>query len=29
VVNVDDWHPDPNVPRGPEIPQAGAVGRKP
>jgi len=29
VVLVDDWHPDPNVPRGPEIPQSGAVGRKP
>jgi S-adenosyl methyltransferase len=28
VVLVDDWHPDPGVPRGPEIPQAGAVGRK-
>ena len=28
VVLVDDWHPDPDVPRGPEIPQAGAVGRK-
>jgi O-methyltransferase involved in polyketide biosynthesis len=29
VVLVDDWHPDPDVPRGPEIPQAGGVGRKP
>jgi hypothetical protein len=29
VVPVDDWRPDPDVPRGPEIPQAGAVGRKP
>ena len=28
VVLVDDWHPDPDVPRGPEIPQIGAVGRK-
>ncbi len=28
VVLVDDWHPDPGVPRGPEIPQVGAVGRK-
>jgi hypothetical protein len=28
VVLVDDWHPDPGAPRGPEIPQAGAVGRK-
>jgi S-adenosyl methyltransferase len=28
VVAVDDWHPEPGVPRGPEIPQAGAVGRK-
>ena len=28
VVLVDDWHPDPDVPRGPEIPQAGAVARK-
>ena len=29
VVNVDDWRPDPGVPRGPAIPQLGAVGRKP
>jgi hypothetical protein len=29
VVPVDDWHPDPDVPRGPWIPQAGGVGRKP
>jgi hypothetical protein len=29
VVNVDDWRPDPGSPRGPEIPQLGAVGRKP
>jgi S-adenosyl methyltransferase len=29
IVLVDDWHPDPDVPRGPEIPQAGGVGRKP
>ena len=28
VVNVDDWRPDPGSPRGPEIPQLGAVGRK-
>lgn len=28
VVLVDDWRPDPGVPRGPEIPQVGAVGRK-
>ncbi len=28
VVNVDDWRPDPNSPRGPRIPQLGAVGRK-
>ena len=28
VVPVDDGHPDADVPRGPEIPQAGAVGRK-
>jgi S-adenosyl methyltransferase len=28
VVNVDDWRPDPGSPRGPEIPQIGAVGRK-
>jgi S-adenosyl methyltransferase len=28
VVLVDDWHPDPGATRGPEIPQAGAVGRK-
>ena len=28
VVLVDDWQPDPGVTRGPEIPQAGAVGRK-
>jgi hypothetical protein len=28
VVPVDDWHPDPDVPRGPQIPQAGGVGRK-
>ena len=24
VVNVDDWRPDPDSPRGPEIPQLGA-----
>jgi hypothetical protein len=29
VVNVDDWRPDPDAPRGPEIPQLGAVARKP
>jgi S-adenosyl methyltransferase len=29
VVNVDDWRPDPDAPRGPAIPQLGAVGRKP
>jgi S-adenosyl methyltransferase len=29
VVNVDDWRPDPGAPRGPRIPQLGAVGRKP
>ena len=29
LVLVDDWRPDPDVPRGPEIPQMGAVGRKP
>jgi hypothetical protein len=29
VVLVDDWRPDPGVERGPEIPQFGAVGRKP
>jgi hypothetical protein len=28
VVNVDDWRPDPDAPRGPRIPQLGAVGRK-
>ena len=28
VVLVDDWHPEPGVLRGPEIPQIGAVGRK-
>jgi hypothetical protein len=28
VVLVDDWHPEPGVSRGPEIPQIGAVGRK-
>ncbi|HEV2252595.1 MAG TPA: SAM-dependent methyltransferase [Streptosporangiaceae bacterium] len=28
VVNVDDWRPDPGTPRGPQIPQLGAVGRK-
>jgi hypothetical protein len=28
VVNVDDWRPDPGSPRGPAIPQLGAVGRK-
>ena len=28
VVPVDDWRPDPSGPRGPVIPQAGAVGRK-
>jgi hypothetical protein len=28
VVLVDDWHPDPDVTPGPEIPQVGAVGRK-
>jgi S-adenosyl methyltransferase len=28
VVNVEDWRPDPDVPRGPDIPQVGAVGRK-
>jgi S-adenosyl methyltransferase len=28
VVNVDDWRPDPDSPRGPDIPQLGAVGRK-
>jgi hypothetical protein len=28
VVPVDDWRPDPGVPGGPAIPQAGAVGRK-
>ena len=28
VVNVEDWRPDPGSARGPEIPQAGAVGRK-
>jgi hypothetical protein len=28
VVLVADWRPDPGVERGPEIPQAGAVGRK-
>ncbi|HEY6493854.1 MAG TPA: SAM-dependent methyltransferase [Trebonia sp.] len=28
VVPVDDWRPDPGVPSGPWIPQAGAVGRK-
>jgi hypothetical protein len=29
VVLVDDWRPDPEAGRGPEIPQLGAVGRKP
>jgi hypothetical protein len=29
VVLVDDWRPDPGSVRGPEIPQVGAVGRKP
>jgi hypothetical protein len=29
VVLVADWHPDPGADRGPEIPQMGAVGRKP
>jgi len=29
VVLVDDWRPDPDAGRGPEIPQMGAVGRKP
>jgi hypothetical protein len=29
VVPVDDWRPDPDAHRGPAIPQAGAVGRKP
>ena len=28
VVNVDDWRPDPDSPREPDIPQLGAVGRK-
>jgi hypothetical protein len=28
VVLVADWRPDPGALRGPEIPQAGAVGRK-
>ena len=28
VVLVADWRPDPDASRGPEIPQAGAVGRK-
>jgi hypothetical protein len=28
VVLVADWRPDPDVPRGPEIPQVGAVARK-
>ena len=28
TVPVDDWRPDPGVPAGPPIPQAGAVGRK-
>ncbi len=28
VVLVADWRPDPGAGRGPEIPQAGAVGRK-
>jgi S-adenosyl methyltransferase len=28
VVNVQDWHPDAEHDRGPEIPQVGAVGRK-
>lgn len=28
VVLVDDWRPDPEQSRGPEIPQLGAVGRK-
>jgi len=29
LVLVDDWRPDPEAARGPEIPQMGAVGRKP
>ena len=29
VVLVADWRPDPGADRGPEIPQMGAVGRKP
>jgi hypothetical protein len=29
VANVEDWRPDPGSSRGPAIPQAGAVGRKP
>ena len=28
VVTVTDWRPDPGVPRGPEIPQVGAVAQK-
>ena len=28
LVLVDDWRPDPDAGRGPEIPQMGAVGRK-
>ncbi|MGH3253035.1 MAG: SAM-dependent methyltransferase [Trebonia sp.] len=28
IVPVDDWHPDPDLHRGPKIPQAGGVGRK-
>ena len=28
LVLVDDWRPDPGVPRGPEIPQLGAAARK-
>ncbi len=28
VVLVADWRPDPGVSRGPDVPQAGAVGRK-
>ena len=29
TVPIDAWRPDPGVPGGPVIPQAGAVGRKP
>jgi hypothetical protein len=28
VVNVDEWRPDPDTPRGRELPHAGAIGRK-